>query len=198
MKKSILIISAVCAAAAFLGGCQSCDSATTNQYDELNEMLEAGYSSLKIAVIDNYDGDTFLESVYEIEYTANGANIDYSVERFTQISVTPDGNAIKTKLIGKASVTDGKVTYISGDRVEIPENLTESGINFKQDYFDNVEMTGISFTASVNDLSGFLGVQTSGTDAQVFATFLEVFYEIEITYKAESGNSVEIKYVFDI
>ena len=64
-------------------------------------------------------------------------------------------------------------------------------MTFKGEYFANAELTGVYLKADVTDPDGFTGSSLNCADMKVYATFLEMFYEIEITYVGETGNAVE-------
>ncbi|MDE6676734.1 MAG: hypothetical protein K2K12_03355, partial [Clostridia bacterium] len=65
-------------------------------------------------------------------------------------------------------------------------------------YYKNVDLTAMFLKADNKNPSGFMGSELSCTEMKVYATFLEIFYKIEITYRAETGNYVEYLYVFSL
>lgn len=202
MKKPIFIIAAVCAAAAFFGGCQSCNSEPTDNkkggYEALNDLLALDYSGFKLTVTDTFDAETSLKSVYEIEYSANGATVNYSIERFAEISLGTPVSSAKVTLEGVAVIKDGVVVSVDGDDVNITADAAETGLNFKEEYFENTQFTGISLKADVKNASGFLGTDIACTEMKVQAYFPKSLDNIKITYKTDGGNHVEYVYKFTL
>lgn len=202
MKKPIFIIAAVCAAAAFFGGCQSCNSEPTDNkkggYEALNDLLALDYSGFKLTVTDTFDAETSLKSEYVVEYSANGATVNYSIERFAEISLGTPVSSAKVTLEGVAVIKDGVVVSVDGDDVNITADAAETGLNFKEEYFENARLTGINFNADVKNSSGFLGADITCTEMKVQAYFPKALDNIKITYKADGGNRVEYVYKFTI
>lgn len=196
MKKSILIIASACAAAAFFGGCQSCNGKAAN-YDALNDMLALNYSGFTLTVTDTFDAETSLKSVYEIEYSANGATVKYSIERFEEISLGTSVSSAKVTLEGVAVIKDGAVVSVDGDDVNISADVVNTGLNFKEEYFENADFTDAYFKADVKNVSGFMGSDVQCADMKVHAVYAGSFSDIKINYSVQGTGTVEIKYVFE-
>lgn len=194
IKKLIPAVTVLCAAAV-LGGCKTKQN---NEYDALNKMLDHDYSQIVLTVTNDFGGDAVLVSEYTMKFSEGGATVNYSVERFSELSL---GSAVaeKTTLTGEATVIGGKVTYVSGDEVDLSAVTASGGFDFQEKYFENADLTGVYFKADLKNASAassFLHTDVQCTDMKVFATFLNHFYNIQITYKSESGSLVEYNYDF--
>ena len=194
MRKKIFAVAAACAAAISLGACTT--SGSDDEYTELNAMLDLNYSKIILTVTNTFEDTASLTSEYVMEYSDGGVTVKYSVERFTSISLDAPASDNKTTLTGEAVIKDGVVT--GGENVNLPATIAEKGLTFKGEYFANAELTGVYLKADVTDPDGFTGSSLNCADMKVYATFLEMFYEIEITYVGETGNAVECAYRFFI
>lgn len=196
MKKQILMLTAVCAAACCLGACGE----PYDEYATLNDMINADYSQVVLTVTDTFDEHTSLSSVYTIKYSGVTVTVEYEVEKFTKIDASLDGPAedVITTLTGVMVIEGGVVTSRDGDDVCLTAEVAYIGLEFKKEYFANAELTGNFLRAEVTDASAFLGSQLTCTDMRVYATFIEVFNEINITYISGSGSFVEYDYIFTI
>ena len=193
MKKGILMIAACC-----LGGCNDDPPAPGgNKYDELNAMLRADYSKILITVTDDF-GEDALTSTYELNYSESSVTVRYSVERFAEIGgLLDDVTDAKTTLVGEAVIKDGQVISNDGE-VALDASIADLGLCFKEEYFENVQLTGVYLKADVKEASKFLGVETVCTDVEIEATFLEVFYDISVRYTSERGGKVSYRYEFTL
>ena len=199
MKKSIVLAAAACAAACLCGCSSSCDpTPQTDGYAALNEMLAYGYSKVTLTVENSFDEYISLVSEYEIDFTsANSVKVTYSVERFSSISLdSPTG--YKTTYKGVATIIDGVVVSVDGTDVGVTADIADTGMKFKAEYFENADLTGNYLKADVKDANAFLGTDIECSDMKVFATFLDFFYEIEITYSVEQDGEKlsEVKYSY--
>lgn len=199
MKKSIILIASVCAAACCFGACEN-NVADTSQYDQLNEMLNASYSQIVLTVENTFDEHTSLKSEYVINYSESVVTVNYTVEKFATIEADLDGTLsdIKTTLVGEAKIKDGVVFFVEGDDISLTADIAQPGLTFKKEYFENVDLTGVYLMADVKNASAFLGSQITCTDMHVKATFLEVFYNIDITYTSAGGSQVAYSYAFTL
>ena len=198
MKKRLLTIAAIGVAVCCLGACKPASSGTAaDEYDDLNAMLNADYSQIVLTVTNTYDEDTSLKSEYTITYSETQITVEYSVERFVDISLDNPSKEIKTTLSGVAVIINDDISF-NGDEVDITAEIAKPGLTFKKDYFKNAQLTGNYLIADVKNASAFLGSQLNCSDMKVNAIFLDMFYEIQISYISESGNKVEIEYLFNI
>lgn len=195
MKKLILAVSAVAVVASCgLGACSCKKSKSSgyNDYDNLNDMLAESYSQIVLTVNTSYDEDTSLTSEYVMKYSENEITVEYTVERFSSLSL--DGSdGFKTVLEGTATIKDGEVT--GGEEVGISASIANPKFNFKESYFENVTLTGLHLKADVKNPSAFFGLSLSCTDMKVEATYLIFFSNITISY-TQNGNKVEYNYEF--
>lgn len=196
MKKTILAISAMCAAAACFGACNSsCGSnaAELDKYETLNAKLNLNYSRIVITVTDTFDADASLISTYTVSRSDDGVKVSYSIERFAEISLESPSNEFKTTVTGEAVFRDGAL--VSGDAT-IAASVPETGLTFKAEYFDGIASTDKTFKANVTNASGFTGSEITCTEMKVFVNFATRIDDITITYKSAYGASVECKYEY--
>ena len=197
MKKSILTIAAIASAACALAACNSSrGNSQSDEYQKLNDMLNASYSKIAITVTDTFieEGVT-LKSEYTLNYSESEITVNYKVERFAQISLDSPATDVKTTYTGTATIKDGKVT--GGEEVGLSADIAETGLTFKKEYFENATVTGVFMQAEVSDTSAFLGSEVESNDMTVYAEFLNVFFNIEINY-TQNKNKVKYEYVFTI
>ena len=196
MKKKWIMFAAVCAFSCCLGlvGCDM--GSNTGEYDALNAMLDADYSQIVLTVTDTFDKNTSLTSEYTVKYSTDTITVTYTVERFNEASLDNPSTDIKTTLTGEAVIEDGAIVSRSGDDIKLPVDIAKPRLTFNKKYFENVNLTGVNLKADVKNADAFLGSQVSCTGMKVSATFLDVFYNINISYTSAGGNKVEYKYVF--
>lgn len=192
MKKTIFAVAAACAAALSLGACTT----ASDEYAPLNAMLDLNYSKIILTVTDTFGEDSSLKSEYVLEYSEVGVTVKYSVERFNNVSIDAPAASDKITLTGTAQIKDGAVT--GGENVNLPATIADTGFTFKGEYFENADLTGVYLKADVKNASGFTGTEIVCSDMKVFATFLDSFYDITVTYTGENGNAVECAYKFSI
>lgn len=195
MKKSVLMITAAaaCVAACGFGAC-SCKKSGNSGYDKLNDMLNANYSQIALTVTDTFDDESTLISEYIIKYSESEITVEYTVERFSSLSLDGTSDSFKTVLTGTAVIKDGSVT--GGEEVGITASIANPKLNFKSSYFGQAYLTDTSLLAEVKEPSAFLGIAVSScTDMKVNAKFSDVFSDIKVIY-TQNGNKVEYKYVF--
>lgn len=191
IKKLIPAVT-VLLAAAVLGGCKTKQN---NEYDALNKMLDYDYSQIVLTVTNDFGGEAVLVSEYTMKISDSGVTVNYSVERFSGLSLGST-TAEKTTLTGEATVAGGEVTYVSGDEADLGAVTASGGFDFQKDYFENADLTETYLTADVKNPSAFMGSEITCTEMKVKAIFIDRFYEIKINYKSQSGALVEYKYVF--
>lgn len=195
MKKRLLTVAAVCAAAVCFGACKP---ASDDGYGALNEMLRLSYSQIDLTITDDFGEGAVLKSEYTMKPTDGGVLVSYSVERFNTIASDLNAEDIKSAHTGEALVKGEEVTYLSGEEVALPEGFAAEGLHFEKDYFGNADLTGNYLKTDVRNAGGFMGSELNCTDMKVFATFLEAFYDIEITYVGAAGNAVKYEYAFHL
>ena len=200
MKKRIFTIAAVCAAVCCLGACAEHKEPVKDELEALNAMLKADYSQIVLTVTDTFDETASLTSEYTFTYSGDTVTVAYTVERFAgadDMMNDPLGS-LKTTLTGEAVIKDGVIVSLNGDDVGLTADNVRLGLTFKAEYFEVTEISGVRFTADVKNVRGFLDWTLPCTNMKVRATFLEVFYDIQITYTSAIGSNVEYKYVFTL
>ena len=193
-KKLILAIAAISAAACF-GACGK-NNGGFNHYDEINKMFNMDYSQIAVTVTDTFDSSTKLVSEYTMTYSGSEITVEYNVERVTGISI--DTGAVQTeKHTGTAVIRNGAVISDDGGMID---TVPSANFKFKADYFTNVVevMIDIQLDADVKNPSAFMGTQMTCTDMHVVANYFDSIRDMQITYTAESGNTVNISYVFTV
>lgn len=196
VKKIILTIMAVLMCIMCFTACDE-ETPAFNEYENLNKMLKLDYSKITLTVTDRFDEETSLTSKYVMSYSGKNVTVDYTVERFNQISLDTPNTGVKSTVTGQAVIENGSVVSNSGNVIITPavENID---LNFKEEYFENAELTGLYLRADVNDASSFMKNSISCEDMKVYAEFLDAFYQIKVTYTNEKGNSVEYNYEFTL
>ena len=197
MKKSILMISAAaaCAVACGFGACSCKNENSGNaEYDKLNGMLGARYSEINLTVTSTYDENTSLKSEYIITYSDNAITVEYSVERFSSLSIDNSPTGYKYVLSGEASIENGVVT--GGEEVGITESFANPKFNFNKANFENAAFDSVSFAADVKNSTAFWGLAVSCTDMKVYAVWInDAFSSIKIDY-TQNNAEVVYRYVF--
>ena len=195
--KKFLLISAVCAVACAFSGCSlfQKENPQNTQYDELTSMLNIGYSKITITVNNTIaeEGVT-LKSEYIVKYFEDEIMVIYTVERFVGISLENPADGPVTTYEGRAKIADGKIT--GGEEVGLTADIASLSHTFKPEYFKNVTLTGVYIDADVKNASAFLGADITCTDMHLYAEFLNIFYNMKITY-SQNGNTVEYIYEFN-
>lgn len=197
MKKSIAIITSLCAAACCVVACgSSCAKKEANELAFLNDMLDVNYSKITLSVIDTLgDENVTLESRYEISYSSSVITIEYKVERLASLSLDNPQADLKTVYEGTATITNGVVS--GGQEVGISLDTASTGINFNSKYFDNAVVTNMSFKADVINASAFMGKNLQTQAMKVEAMFMnDRFYNISIVYFTSDGDTVQYEYEF--
>ena len=194
IKKSIPVILAACAAAAIMGGCSTDDS---SKYDELNAKLDLNYSQIVLKVTNTYDEESTLTSEYTMKFVEGIVTVNYTVERFTEVSLD-SATTEKTTIVGEAVIMGNVVMNVEGEEIDLDAVITGTGLNFKNEYFANTELTDASFKADVTNPDGFMGTSLTCSGMKVNATFSEAFNDIKITYHSQSGHEVEYLYTFTV
>ena len=199
MKKQLFALAAIGVAVCCLGACKPTEPVFQNpdEYDVLNTMLNANYSHIEITLTETVDEDTSLTSIYSIAYSETEITVEYSVEKFNTIELDKPTTELKTTLTGVAIIV-GSFISVMGDDVGIDADIARVGLTFKKAYFENDILSDDSFHADVKNVSGFWGSQVTCSNMKIATNFGEAFNDINIQYLSESGNKVEIKYIFNI
>ena len=196
MKKQIFALVAVGVAACCLGACKK--KSQPDEYASLNEMLKANYSEIAITVKDTFSDGTYLKSEYTVTYASDSITVSYSIEQFELPSLEAPAPSTKTTLIGEARIQGDQVIFTGDEVDEDVANIAYLNFTFKKAYFVNADLTGNYLLADVKDPSGFLGTKITCSDMKLWATFLDEFYNMEITYVSEGGNQVKCTYAFTV
>ena len=203
MKKLFLLIVTIFASVCCLTACgktknnevnSPATDNTVTEYDRLNSMLKESYSNITVTVKNTFteEGIT-LESVYSVNYSESEITVEYSIERFSEPSLENPASGVKIKIEGTAVIKDGK---ISENEAGITASIAEVPLTFKEEYFKNIDLTGVYIDADVKDVSGFLGTELTCTDMHVNAVFVSYFHDITVTYSTV-GHEIEYYYSFN-
>lgn len=192
IKKHIPLIMTLCVAAAVCGGCTT---ENNEEYDKLNAKLKLNYSQIVLTVTNEIDEELVLTSEYTMKFADGGMTVTYSIERLPEVSLDSTASE-KTTLNGEAKIESGNVTYVQGDEVNLDALTDGVGLNFKNEYFAHADLTDMYLIADVVNPSGFMGAELKCTEMKVEASFLEIFYDIRVTYLGQNGNRVKYFYAF--
>ena len=157
----------------------------------INQLLEKEYRVISFEV-NTVESGISLTSTFTVTDTA----IHYSVERLGALTLEGDEEFI-TEYKGEAFHEDGVITEINGDEVTLPEyNTLVGALDFDEEYFKNIISNEGSFSASVENLAGFLGADVEGEYGKVVVEYdLDGIEKIEISYQS-STSIVTMKYEF--
>lgn len=214
MKKfSVVIILLIFILALALASCK-----TISTYDMLDGMAKQQYSRVELEVT------TKSYSTLKAKFTAvtNGdkTTISYSYDKVASIEnvdgeyVIPEDYIVTLK--GSVEVADGEVISQNGEATSVPiEQISKIGLNFKEAYFDNVQVKNNEFKANVINPKAFTGDNnlhcinmqvtvtyvTNGEYTQNNGASLEVkigdyLSAIEITYTTDTDAEVTMTYSF--
>ena len=171
--------------------------ATKTVYDVLNGLSKQNYGKIKLNITTE-TGDMQLKA----EYVLTDRNVSYSVE---QMNLLPeDGNLnglspdTKQTMTGTATVENGKITKIDGDKVTVPAyGELKGSFDFKEGYFSNVRSTDGEFSADVKSTSDFLGTDRALTDMTLEVEYNDSALEkITLVYKT-ANSTVTTTYEFE-
>ncbi len=194
MKIKALFVSVTIGALVCLTGCVPREKPAEDHFAALNEMLAADYTKIVLTVTDTFAEGDALTGKYTVTQTAEGKKVEYTVERFGELSL--DGaQGTKITLTGTATVKDGEIIAASGDKIDLPAGI-EGGFTFAEAYFSDVVFGEGSMEAKVTNVSKFFGTDVSCTDMKVRAAFQETFTSLFIGYTAADGTKVEYSYAF--
>lgn len=157
----------------------------------INQLLEKEYRVISFEV-NTVESGISLTSTFTVTDTA----IHYSVERLGALTLEGDEEFI-TEYKGEAFHEDGVITEINGDEVTLPEyNTLVGALDFDEEYFKNIISNEGSFSASVENLAGFLGADVEGEYGKVVVEYdLDGIEKIEISYQTDT-SIITMKYEF--
>lgn len=198
MKKIIPVLAIVLCLALMLCACGENTPEEPQGIEGLNSKLAYAYSGWTIKVITVKSGVSLKN---EFNVSKNGAdyNIEYRLEKLSELSIDNPTADFKTVSSGEAKVQNGKV-YVDDDTTGIAfENLTNIGLKFDTAYFAEADtkLTSSVFSANVTYPKEFCGIENA-SDMSVMASLEEkTFNYILISYTAQDGASVSVRYEFN-
>lgn len=198
MKKIIPVLAIVLCLALMLCACGENTPEEPQGIEGLNSKLAYAYSGWNIKVITVKSGVSLKN---EFNVSKNGAdyNIEYRLEKLSELSIDNPTADFKTVSSGEAKVQNGKV-YVDDDTTGIAfENLTNIGLKFDTAYFaeTDAKLTSSVFSANVTSPKEFCGIENA-SDMSVMASLEEKsFNYILISYTAQDGASVSVRYEFN-
>lgn len=198
MKKIIPVLAIVLCLALMLCACGENTPEEPQGIEGLNSKLAYAYSGWTIKVITVKSGVSLKN---EFNVSKNGAdyNIEYRLEKLSELSIDNPTADFKTVSSGEAKVQNGKV-YVDDDTTGIAfENLTNIGLKFDTAYFAEADtkLTSSVFSANVTSPKEFCGIENA-SDMSVMASLEEKsFNYILISYTAQDGASVSVRYEFN-
>lgn len=173
----------------------------------VEQLFRLDYSDVLLTVTDTFGEGLSLSAEYRLFPTEGGFTATYRVERFIDLSKEEKGGdslrsddplrPVKRVISGSVAVQEGNVALIEGEEAGLPAALLGTGLSFREQFFENAELTGVFFRADVKDPSGFLGTPSAASGMKVEVAFLEVLLSLEITYTSEAGSAVVYEYEFN-
>lgn len=197
MKKSICILIVVLCLLMVLCACNILPTADKN-INALNDKLAANYTGWTIKVT-TIKSDVTLTNQFVVTKRDADFKVEYTLEELTEISIDKPTADFKTVISGTAIVKNGQVVSIDGDDVVLPvENLDTIGLKFSNSCLSDVALTSTALVANVSSPKDFIGKDIETTDMKVSAVFTDSAFEyISISYTAQDGASVTIRYTFN-
>ncbi len=199
MKKKLLLGSFILVAACCgLSACSLSPSGNgSGEYAALNEMLKAHYSEIELTIGTDFGEDT-LESTYIITYGEVLTTVTYSVEEFALFEIAHPDAGGKIVKEGKATIAGENIIVDEGEDIGLSAAIAQLPFDFREDYFDNAELTGVYLNADVKNAAAFTGSALTCTNMKVWAEFLDHFRTIKLTYTDGDGNAVSVQYTFSL
>lgn len=195
MKKIIPVLVIVLCLVVVLCACGEQTPQEPQGIEGLNSKLSYDYSGWDIKVI-TLKHNVRLINEFKVTKRDGDFEIKYTLEKLNEISLENPTADFKSVSSGTAIVKDGKV-YVDDDTTGIAfENLTTIGLNFKEDYFENATLKTTIFDATVTSTKDFCCIENA-SNMSVLAAFEEnTFRYITISYSAQDGANVSMRYEF--
>lgn len=200
IKKILLIVMAVLLLLTCFTACDDGEQQkpANNEYEFLDKMLELNYSKITLTITNKFDEETSLVSQYVMSYSGETVTVDYTIERFNQISLDKPNTEVKYTITGQTLIKDGVSATVDDGNVVITPEIAEVNFSFKEEYFENAELTSLYLKANVKDANSFMQKSLTCNDMKVYAEFLDAFYQIKVNYTNENGTQVEYNYEFTL
>lgn len=198
MKKIIPVLAIVLCLALMLCACGENTPEEPQGIEGLNSKLAYAYSGWNIKVITVKSGVSLKN---EFNVSKNGAdyNIEYRLEKLSELSIDNPTADFKTVSSGEAKVQNGKV-YVDDDTTGIAfENLTNIGLKFDTAYFAEADakLTSSVFSANVTSPKEFCDIENASNMSVMASLEEKSFNYILISYTAQDGASVSVRYEFN-
>lgn len=180
----VLALALVCLCCCTLGG---------DVFSQLNAAQKAEYASLAVNVTST-KGDVELTGLFNITFKDGIATVNYSFDKLNELQLDGDNpEEYKTRVIGTATVTDGKVD----DEIIQDVALDYSAFRFDKANLANISATGATLKADVVDPKAFVGNSDfAGTDMKLEVVVSNgAFTKIALSY-ASDGYAVQTVYMF--
>lgn len=198
MKKIIPILAIVLCLALMLCACGENTPEEPQGIEGLNSKLTYAYSGWTIKVITVKSGVS-LKNEFNVSKTGTDYNIEYRLEKLSELSIDNPTADFKTVSSGEAKVQNGKV-YVDDDTTGIAfENLTNIGLKFDTAYFAEADakLTSSVFSANVTSPKEFCGIENASNMSVMASLEEKSFNYILISYTAQDGASVSVRYDFN-
>lgn len=202
MKKVLFIIAITLALILSLTACVSLDGI----YSDLNKMVEKGYSKIDMTISSQTEGVTLTDTVHFVfntkdgEIDRNNGTATYKTQRLGKyqvvdgVLVAPDTYIVEEE--GSATVEDGKV--ITQDGEVLYTGVNGLGLNFKKNYFTEINKGEGLFEAKVANPEGLFGAENMDAVNMTIKVAYSgnSFNRIQINYSTFDGTKVTIDYNF--
>ena len=125
--------------------------------------------------------------------------VDYTIERFNQISLENPNTDVKYTTSGQVVLKNGDTSAtLDNGNIVITPDVAKADFDFKAEYFKNAELTSLYMKADVKDVNSFMKTTLNCKDMKVYAEFLDAYYLIKVNYADENGTQVEYNYEFTL
>lgn len=195
MKKIIPVLAIVLCLILALCACGENTPEEPQGIEGLNSKLAYEYSSWDIKVITVKSGVS-LKNEFNVSKDGADYNIEYRLEKLSELSIDNPSADFKSVSSGEAKVQNGKV-YVDDAQTGIAfENLTNIGLKFDTSYFADTKLTSSMFSANVISTKEFCGIENASNMSVMASLEEKSFTYILISYTAQDGASVSIRYDF--
>jgi len=194
MKKTIISILCVIAMLLSLSACVSPDVAVDALLQKLSEYAAASHDSYTIQIeTSNRNGGKVTEK-YTVTVSNGVRNVASRVETINPFIV--DGDHIASPEEYMTVTEDSFTVSVSESNAFSLPSFQFSGATLSNVKWDE-EVFPYVLTADVSSPSAFMGQDVSGSNVKLTVEYVVgSLYSLELSYKTESGNTVNVTYTF--
>ncbi len=185
MKKTLIILLCIC----LLSGLAACQPEPAENTADLNALLAQNYAKLTIELKTAQEPGN-LVNTYALFEVPEGVQVDYSCQRFAQLSLSDTGKEPIETRKGTAVYKDGRQISQSGDPVSfrLPTSL-KPNLDLSTANMDNLQQEEGLLKADIKDLGLLLGQNLEGSQGKITVSYTDnALTSIHITYTADAAE----------